>query len=112
MLTLRNLVGREDAYSALPYGVEHREEAPRFGAPEAEHPRFTFVLLDIGFQWLDPDRVFGLLRNDAVPGDVLDVGVIPIEVHNLHSKDDVKPSQAGGQAVCPTTPTSGLLALA
>jgi hypothetical protein len=52
------------------------------------------------------------LRNDAVPGDVLDVGVIPIEVHNLHSKDDVKPSQAGGQAVCPTTPTSGLLALA
>jgi hypothetical protein len=36
------------------------------------------------------DRLFGLLRSDAVPGDVLDIGGVPIELHALHGKDNVK----------------------
>jgi len=31
----------------------------------------------IGVQWLDPDRLFGLLWSDAVPGDVPGIGNAP-----------------------------------
>jgi len=73
LLLFRHFVCGNDAYSAQPLGVEHRQEAARSGAPKTEHPGFVVVVLNIGVQWLDPDCFFGLLRRDAVPGDVLDM---------------------------------------
>jgi hypothetical protein len=35
--------------------------------------------MHIDYQWFDPDRIFCLLRSDTVPGDVLDIGGVPIE---------------------------------
>jgi len=39
---------------------------PDFVRP-AKHARFIVTLLNIGVQWLDADRLFSLLRSDAVP---------------------------------------------
>jgi hypothetical protein len=62
-------------------------------APKTEHAFFAFVLLNSGFQGLDHGCFVGFLRSDGVPGDVLSVPGVPIELHALHSKYAVKTSQ-------------------
>jgi len=51
------------------------------------------MLLKIGFQGLDQDRALSFFSGDAASGDVLQIRGVPIELHSLHGKYQVKGNQ-------------------
>jgi plasmid stability protein len=90
-LYLRDIARRHHADHAPPVLEEHREHAPLLGRPE--EPSATLAARPAmrggGHPVRVGERLFDLLRCNAVFVDVTDVLVIPIEVDGLHEVSTV-----------------------
>jgi len=49
--------------------------------PQAKHPFLGGMILELNHQGIFPEHLFGLLRGDPVPRDMLSIVGIPIEFH-------------------------------